>query len=1095
MNEKLTGVKVGDVVWCSLSSRRWRWWLSTCLVGALTACAPMISRHAGLLRHAVAQDPPASSPAALDAYSSAANLQNNGAFDLAAEEWEAFLKKHAADPLAAKARHYLAVCRIQLKQFDKAETLLVEVTKDTKFPLLEEALLHLGYSRFTLGKGGDQEKLRLAAAAFATQIKRFPQGKLADQGLFFQGEAWFELGDMTRAEAVYRAMLKHFPKSPLRCDAWYALGTALESQQKWPEATDAYESYLAGCPDAPDVVAVRLRKAETLVPQKKYDDAYKLFDELSQIEGFEDADAAAMGAASCLFLQGKFAESGRRYLDVAQKFPRSTRVTDALLAAGKAYYRAKQYDAAAGPLQDLVSREHPSRWEAAHWLARIHLARREPGEASKLLASLPAPAADHPWSVALQLDQADALFDSGELDQAYVAYVKVADGHSQHKSAPQSRYNAAVTALQLGRAKEARAQAEAYLSAYPQGELRADARFVLAESLLSAGEADAAASQYEALVKEFPQHPNAVRFELRRAAAWYVQKQYDQVINELPKLLSRITQASDKAQAHFLIGVSHFGKREFGPAAEQLRASVLADAKWSQADEALLFLARAQASSGQADAAIASLQSMINGYPNSSLLPQAYYRLGELHYGQGKLEAAAAAYDESLKRDGAGELAPFARSGKGWTLLKRRDYAGAEKVFSSLIESAGATQPGREALLARAMCRRQMKQFEGALSDLDAFLKLDAGDSLQADALYEKGLTLIGMKQPVPAVKALRALLERFPEYRRRDRVWFELAWAVKAEDGRQAVAAFEQLVKDHPQSELAAEAWFQIGETRYGDKDYPAAEGAYRKAQSLAKTAEVGELATYKLGWALYHQKKYAPAAEQFARQTSTYQQGTLRADGLFMLGECRFKTKQYGEAWKSFGLAKAFPPRTAQIGALLLLHGAQSAAQEGQWEAARKWLDEFLTQHADSPLAPEAQYELGRAAHQLGDLPAARRAWEQATSTSKSVIAVQAQFMLGELAFEQKQFDEAVKQFRRTMLRFGAERAPAEFHPWQARAAFEAARCHEVRIRDAKSAAERLRHMEEANRFYRHVVEKYPQNELAETARKRLAALAQLN
>ncbi len=53
---------------------------------------------------------PANSPQeALNLYADAANFQNNNAFDLAAEEWEKFLKKFPQDPLAAKAQQYLGV--------------------------------------------------------------------------------------------------------------------------------------------------------------------------------------------------------------------------------------------------------------------------------------------------------------------------------------------------------------------------------------------------------------------------------------------------------------------------------------------------------------------------------------------------------------------------------------------------------------------------------------------------------------------------------------------------------------------------------------------------------------------------------------------------------------------------------------------------------------------------------------------------------------------------------------------------------------------------------------------------------------------------
>src|SRR5690349_5428820 len=56
-----------------------------------------------------------SSDAAKTDFATAAGIQNSGDFKNGAAEWELFLKKHTGDPLAAKAQHYLGVCRVQLK--------------------------------------------------------------------------------------------------------------------------------------------------------------------------------------------------------------------------------------------------------------------------------------------------------------------------------------------------------------------------------------------------------------------------------------------------------------------------------------------------------------------------------------------------------------------------------------------------------------------------------------------------------------------------------------------------------------------------------------------------------------------------------------------------------------------------------------------------------------------------------------------------------------------------------------------------------------------------------------------------------------------
>src|SRR3954454_18533916 len=85
-----------------------------------------------------AKAPEGSSSEAILAYREAANFQNNGAFEVATEEWQKFLKDHGKDPLAAKAQHYLGVCQLQMKQYAAAAGSLEAVIKNhPKFELLE----------------------------------------------------------------------------------------------------------------------------------------------------------------------------------------------------------------------------------------------------------------------------------------------------------------------------------------------------------------------------------------------------------------------------------------------------------------------------------------------------------------------------------------------------------------------------------------------------------------------------------------------------------------------------------------------------------------------------------------------------------------------------------------------------------------------------------------------------------------------------------------------------------------------------------------------------------------------------------------------
>ena len=122
-----------------------------------------------LISNAQAQE---SSPEALAAFSKAANLQNNDAYDLAAEQWEQFLKTHGSDPKSTEARYNLGVCYMQLDKLDKARTMLQQVVESkTKIDRSEDAYLNLGWILYSQALNQKPELFAQADRVFARLLK------------------------------------------------------------------------------------------------------------------------------------------------------------------------------------------------------------------------------------------------------------------------------------------------------------------------------------------------------------------------------------------------------------------------------------------------------------------------------------------------------------------------------------------------------------------------------------------------------------------------------------------------------------------------------------------------------------------------------------------------------------------------------------------------------------------------------------------------------------------------------------------------------------------------------------------------------------
>lgn len=1046
-----------------------------------------------------AEETPPSSQEAQGMYSDAAGLQNNGQFDLAADDWDKFLKKFPKDPLAAKAQHYLGVCRLQLKQYDKAAAAFqAVVTNHPQLETIQEAYLNLGWCQYSLAGQGDKGQYAKAAATFADLAKKFPDGKFIDQALFFWGESEYNQGKKKQALPAYQQLVADHAESPLRRDAVYALGVTQEELGQFADAGQTYDLFLKEFPKHELVPEIRMRKAETLLQAGDAAGAEKLFAEVAATEGFAALDHALSRRAFCLAKLGKFAEAGELYAKIATDFKQSPVAKDAALAAGRCYYRAERWPEAAQWLQTAVDAGGAEAPEAAHWLSRIHIRNREPQKATALLAKVLPQAANSPFAVNLQMDEADALFDVPASKPKSVAlYLKIAAEHPEHESAPQALYNAAFATLELKQFAEALKHAEAFLKAYPKDRLVPDIKYVSAECQLQLNQAAAAEKAYRDLIATQAQHPDREQWQVRLALALFLQKKYKEVIADLEPAVKKLKAADNAAEAQYLLGVSHFQLDQFGPAGKALAASLQANPKWRQSDEVLLFLGRVQRQQNQLKEALATVRQLLADFPQSALLDQAHYRLGEFSYAAGDFATAVTEYDTVVSQRADSAFAPYAKYGKGWAQLKSNAFADAATTLSGLIKDHADHTLIPEARFARGMCRRQTGDLAGAVEDLDAFLAAKPTGTTRCDALYERSLAQVALKKFAEAAAGFEELLKADDKYPYADKALYELAWAYKSQEDAakrgEAVGVFSKLAATYPDSPLAAEAHFHVGEAQYEKQAYAEAAKEYAAAKQQAKADDLSEKAIYKLGWAQFQQKQYDAAQTEFAEQLQRFPKGALQADALFMKAESLYRAEKYADALPAYQAAQAVELSSPTVQVLALLRGGQSAAQVKEWDAAVKQLQQVVQKFPDSAYLPEAQCELGWASQNAGKADEALKAYEAAATQSRAAVGARARFLIGELQFERKQFAEAIGQFKRVMFGYGGEKAPDDVKKWQAKAGFEAGRCAEVQITDAQPG-ERPNLIAEAQKAYQYVVEKHPQDELTPKAKERLAALAKL-
>ncbi|HWA99630.1 MAG TPA: tetratricopeptide repeat protein, partial [Pirellulales bacterium] len=515
------------------------------------------------------------------------------------------------------------------------------------------------------------------------------------------------------------------------------------------------------------------------------------------------------------------------------------------------------------------------------------------------------------------------------------------------------------------------------------------------------------------------------------------------------------------------------GLKQYKPAGRAFEASLAAAPQWRQADETLLALATVLREQDKIAEAQTRLRELIKRFPNSRVLDSAHYRLAENAYTTDDYKTAAAEYRAVLEGWPKSNLAPHARYGLGWTEYRLGDLAAAAKTLDALIDSKPADELLPRARYVRAAVRQGLKQYKPAIDDLQAFLaSKSAGGDERADARYLLGVCQAAADEPDKAADTLSKLLTDEPKYPSADKVLNELAWVLKGQGkAKEAAETFERLAKQYPQSPLSAEALYYLGQYQFEHEDFGRAAANFQAAMQKGVGGAVAESAIHMLGWACFRQAKYAQAREMFDLQLKQFPSGELASDAAYMEAESLFKLGNYADALPLYEQVKS--PKAAGLLVLAKLHAGQAAAQLKQWPRSQALLEQAAKIDPNSEYLPEILYEQAWAKQNQDATDEALALYQRVTEATGNEVAARARFMIGEIHFEKKDFQQAITDFI----------AVSDVYPypqWQAAALYEAGRCFEVRGQ-----------REQARKSYQELLDKHPSSDQSGLAKERLAAL----
>ncbi|WP_169973681.1 tetratricopeptide repeat protein [Tautonia rosea] len=950
-------------------------------------------------------------------------------FDLAVQEYQAFLATNPSASFRAEALYGLANAHHFLQEYAEAratfEQFLEVAPKD--HPSVPTALFRVGELAYVLGdlpvalkalesytKGSQNHRyqelawpylgdvrfqrgdLQGARAAYEHALSTFPDGRLSDRARLSLGRVLVRQGESKLALTRFRELLDR-PEAPQRDEAFYQVGRLQLEAGAFEEAITAFSALEKAIPQSAYVARSRLGKAEALLALDRFDEMIEVLEPLRNDPSPELAARASYTVGLGALKQRRLDEAMTVLDEALQRFPETSTAPALLFRSAEAAERSGDLADALTRFERLVATYPEDRWvdDALLQAASLALKLGKNEQAIELARRVRQESNDGPLSSPALLIEARATLDAQHAEKAIPLLDLLLDREdAAPETAQAARYYLGLAYKAAGREEEAIRHLDELAKA-PDTPYAVDALYLVGQGHFDAGRYEEAIAALSRFVEARPDGEAADHAMARIALGLSETGQEDRA-NET------IAQLSERFPDSPVVGPTRLRVAETALAAEQ----------WDRAEQHF----RALAETEHAD-------------PNQQT--RAWSGLGWALMGSGKLEQAIKAFDEVLKRAPEDPLAAEASYVRGRALRDLNRPNEAIEAFAWVVSHHPGSIDAPKADLARAR------------------LLVETGQPDQAISLFE---TLLDSEHPEP-VEATDLLLA-------------ELAWALLDGDRvEEADQVFERLLREYPESSQAEDARLNLAESAFQAGQFEEVLSWLEPLTDETEETEprIRQAALYRAGRTRVERQEWDEASQAFDRLVSGFPDGTYVREAGFWSAEVAFRRGDPEAAEAGFRTLIEATPEDRESESWLptaRLRLIQALVQQERWSDVLTLADSLKAEVPDLPQMADLDYARGRALQSQAppQFEEAREAYQAVIDARKGgELAAMAQFMRGETFFHQKRYDEALREFLKVDILPSYDDAPK----WQALSLLEAGKVYEQldRWADAADIYERLR------------------------------------
>jgi len=371
------------------------------------------------------------------------------------------------------------------------------------------------------------------------------------------------------------------------------------------------------------------------------------------------------------------------------------------------------------------------------------------------------------------------------------------------------------------------------------------------------------------------------------------------------------------------------------------------------------------------------------------------------------LEDARRAF-EDVVRDKKSGLADSAQYRLGEISYDDNDWERAVKDFQDVDRKFPKSYVNPEALMGIIYSDLALEQFTQAESNLFLLGETYPTFLREPAVLYAEGIVALH-KGDYPAAE------RELKEVKTADAQYYLGKTYLLSKRAYLAAAAFENLIRDYPDSELKEEAQFFIGDSFFLAQDFNGAISKYLRFIQLYPDSPLRVSALFRIGSSYFQKKDYVEARANFQSVLDRYPKDFFAPLAQFFIAESYLIANQTREALFAYTKAITQYPDAVKIAPLAYFKLAWCQNQVGDHTQAIQTGNHFVSQYPNHALAKNVYLIMANSQLSMKRYAEATASFQRILDLApSSEIAEQALFSILKSQSDQKAFNSILTSYQ---------------------------------------------------------------------------------